>query len=567
MWVGSLVLIGNLPKAEALFNKKSSLKNSPISARFFISLGLIRQSRYQEARRLIAQNIRSLNPDLNPEDQFFIYQSIAFYRFFCGRYRLAKKYAEKAYQAAVESEFTFGEMISKDLLAHSLIQTGEVHKGLNFFEETLKIAERVKNSWLSAAIRISLLKFRAQFGLNPHRDLGDLEDAIKALKPQDTYSLAELLLEMIRQYLLRGQFSQAEKCLSQASDIIYKHQNRRQIALLNLRMSYMLFLQAQHTQALHVLRFSEQNIDQKVDLSLWTQMTGLKYQILKTLGHLPEAEKTLGALKNKSNLSQSAINRKILARISPRGQNLESTSGQDLICDLLDKARTQDDSTPRLITESGYYGLLHKYYQVPFGTQCLILDLVPGSVVILDKGNVTFKKKALNSLLRKIIVLLKANAQSKEALVEQIWGYQYDPLRHDTLVYSSINKVRKLLSPYSDWIVLTEDGYRIRADIKVIIKNTLKSSDKKTMAQSPQLGTHPTQLTKPARTQSKIFKDLNFRQLQIVDYLNKNTSISIFELSQKLEISKPTATRDLSQLHRLGILKRIGKGRATRYLA
>jgi DeoR/GlpR family transcriptional regulator of sugar metabolism len=48
--------------------------------------------------------------------------------------------------------------------------------------------------------------------------------------------------------------------------------------------------------------------------------------------------------------------------------------------------------------------------------------------------------------------------------------------------------------------------------------------------------------------------------------MKKNNSISILELSTKLEISKPTATRDLSQLYKLGILKRVGKGRATRYL-
>jgi len=563
LWIGSLVFTGDVPKAEALFNKSKASDEELIASRFFLAVGMVRQSRYAEARTLIAQNTRAKNK--TSESLFYIYQGLAFYRFFCGRFYLSKKYAQKAFQSAVESEFTFGEMISKDLLAHSLVQTGQVRKGLNYFEEALKTATRAKNQWLSAAIKISVLKFRAQFGLDPSTDLSDLEEALGKLAPQDTYSVAELLLELTRQYLLRGQFTKAENCLSRASDIIYKHQNRRQVAMLNLRMVYMLYLQAQYTQALHVIRFAEQNIDREVDLNLWMQMTGLKTMILRSSNHSAEAEEIQRSLRAQSERVQTAINQKIIARSQPQEGRSAFPTGEDPIGDLLDKARAQDPTAPQLIVQSGYYGLLHKYYRVPFGTQCLIFDLIPGSVVILDKGNVTFKKKGLNSLLRKIILLLKNSPQSKEDLVRQIWGYEYDPLRHDTLIYSSINKVRKLLEPYGEWISLSEQGYFIRKDIKVIIKNALKTSNVRAVKIQPQLVAERPK-AKVVRAMPVVFKDLNFRQLQIIDYLKKNISISILELSTKLEISKPTATRDLSQLHKLGILKRVGKGRATRYL-
>jgi len=564
-WLGALVLTGDLAKAEALFKKARPQGKALAASRFFLALGLVRQSRYSEARKWIAENLRGRHQRRDFESQFYIFQGLAFYRFFSGRFYLAKKYASLAYEAAVEAELPFGEMIAKDLLAHSLVQTGQVHKGLAYFEDTLKTATRAKNEWLSAAIQISLVKFRAQFGLDPHRDLVELETALASLAPQDTYSIAELLLEMIRQYILRGQFTRAERHLSRAADIIYKHQNRRQMATLNLRMSYMLYLQGQYTQSLHVIRFSDQNIDKDVDLNLWTQMTGLKALVIKNTGAVQEAQE-LRALLARETVRTTAMNRRILARATAEKTAPLNAMGEDPIGDLLDKARRQDPSAPRLITESGYYGLLHKYYRVPFGTQCLIFDLVPGSVVILDRGNVTFKKKGLNSLLRKIIVLLRGRAQSKEDLVRQIWGYEYDPLRHDALIYSSINKVRKLLEPYGDWISLSEEGYSIRKDIKVIIKNVLKVSDKIPGVKTPQLSESPPAATKNARALPAAFKDLNFRQLQIIDYLKKNTSISILELSTKLAISKPTATRDLSQLHKLGILKRVGKGRATRYL-
>lgn len=562
VWIGALVFTGNLEKALALFKKNTLSLDQTIACRFFLAIGYIRRSDYSQGRALLITNLRLKNKTTSLESLFFIFQGIAFYRFFCGQFYQSKKYATLAYEASAKQTFTFGEMMSKDLLAHSLIQLGQIRKGLKYFEDTLKTVQRAKNQWLSAAIEISVLKFRAQFGLNPLTDLVHLQKALKELSSQDTYSVSELLLEITRQQLLRGHFKDAEQSLSQASDIIYKHQNRRQMAVLNIRMSYMLYLQAQYTQALHVIRFAEQNIDQQVDLALWNQIGGLKQMILKASGRTHEAEQLHLELLEKKLKSQTAINNKILARTSQQ-KSTTYNPGEDSLGDLLDKIHSQSADVPKLIVEKKYYGLLHKYYKLPFGTQALIFDLIPGSVVILDKGNVTFKQKGINTLFRKILLLVREEPQSKEQLIESVWGYQYDPLRHDPLIYSTINKIRKMLEDYSDWIVLTEEGYRIRSDVKVIFKNSLKMKTTNTVVRAKTLpASHAPLKQKPWQDE---FKHLNFRQLQIVDYLKENASLSISELATKLDISKPTATRDLSQLYSIGILKRAGKGRATRY--
>jgi predicted transcriptional regulator len=563
-WLGALVFTGELDKAQVLFRKTSLTGPQKIAGRFYLSIGLIRQSRYIDARALLGENLRLKGKVKSKESLFYIFQGLAFYRFFCGQFFQSNRYANKAFQAAVEAEFVFGEMISKDLLAHSLIQLGQVRKGLKFFEDTLKMARRENNQWLSAAVEISILKFRAQFGVDSKTDLIHLQKALSELSPQDTYSISELLLEVIRQQLLRGNFSAAETVLAQASDTIYKHQNRRQIALLNLRMSYMLYLQAQHTQALHVIRFAEQNTDRQVDLSLLMQIRGLKQTILRAAGKVTEAQNLQTDLFHMREHHQIAINHKILARAPQSKVPNNFSPGEDPLGDLLDKIAKQDEQAPKLIVENRYYGLLHKYYKLPFGTQALIFDLMPGSIVILDKGNVTYQQKGLNTLIRKILLLIRHAPQNKEQLVKAIWGYDYDPLRHDPLIYSSINKIRKLLGTYGDWIVLTENGYQIHREVKVIFRNTLK----KQITAAPSL--FPAEAKKnPPLPQKRLwdenFKNLNFRQLQIVDFLKRHSSLSISELSEKLEISKPTATRDLSQLYNVGILKRAGRGRATRY--
>lgn len=561
-WMASLVFTGNLEKALALFEPEKLKTDVRIACRFFLIMGYIRKSMYAKARAELAINLREKKNTKEPRNLFYIYQGIATYRFFCGRYREAKNHAERAYTYSIKSRYVFGEMVTRDLLGHCLMLLGQIHEGFKFFAQALELTEKNNNKSLSAAIRISILKFRAQTGVNPHQDLKDLQTALTGLAPQDTYSIAELLLEMIRQHILRGQFSEAEACFSQASDIIYKHQNRRQVALLNLRMSYMLYLQGQHSQALHIVRFAEQNIDTSTDLNLWTQMTGLKLMISSEARGRPVDIDT--GIFDKMSRTQMAIHKKILARM--HNQNHDFPTKEDPIGDLLDKIRANDPQAPRLLVENGYYGLLHKCYKLPFGTQCLIFDLLPGSMVILDRGNVTFKKKALNSILRKILLLLRDRPCTKEELVEQIWGYQYDPLRHDPLIYSSMNKVRRFLENYADWIELSEEGYRMKADVKVIIKNNLKREAKMTSLDSLIDKAQTTRALTQKATDSMDLQNLNFRQMQVLEYLRRNQSISIFELSSKLEISKPTATRDLSQLHKMGKLKRVGKGRATRYL-
>lgn len=561
-WIGALVFTGNLEKALALFEPTELSTDLRVACRFYIILGYIRKSMYGKAKEELAKNLKEKKNTTDAQDLFYIYQGIAFYRFFCGRYLAARKHVNNSYSYAIKSRFVFGEMISRDLLAHTLIQLGQNREGLKLFDQAMDLAEQNNNEWLSAAIRISILKFRAQLGIQPTQDLEDLKKALLKLAPQDTYSIAELLLEMIRQHILRGQFTEAEACFSKASEVIYKHQNRRQIALLNLRMSYMLYLQGQYMQAMHIVRFAEQNIDASIDLNLWTQMSGLKMKIAsETSKHAADVTQEW---LDKMARTQMAIHKKIISRKNHTEHNYPTN--EDPIGDLLDKINANDASAPRLLVESGYYGLLHKCYKLPFGVQSLIFDLLPGSLVILDRGNVTFKKKALNSILRKILLLLRDRPCTKEELVEQIWGYAYDPLRHDPLIYSSMNKVRKFLENYGDWIELSEDGYRIKAGVKVIIKNNLKRNDK--MASLTALVEKTQAQQSPAVKASKNFdlQNMNFRQMQVLEYLRKNHSISIFELSSKLEISKPTATRDLSQLHKMGKLKRVGKGRATRYL-
>ncbi|MBY0316381.1 MAG: DeoR family transcriptional regulator [Bdellovibrionales bacterium] len=557
MWIGSLIFLGQTEKAFALYNQHTETKplspSQMIACRFYLILGAVRTSQYALAKKLIIQNLRCRDKSPHSLDIFYSAQGLAFYRFFCGRFSLSKKYARVAFDNAVKNRFLFGEMISTDLLGHSLVHLGFVREGLKYLDGALGLAIRHKNQWLIGAIQITIAKFRAQHGIQPDQDLKRLEDALAAQSPTDTYSRAELLLELNRQYVLRGYFSRAETLIAEASELAYKHQNKRQIATLNLRMSYMLFLQKNYTQALHILRFAEQSIQPDIDRGLFLQLQGLKASIFRASERSEEFRKTLQSLEQESLKSQNCINRRILHR-SKNADDGSHSVGEDPLGDLIDATHRKEPKALQTILEHNYYGLFHKYFNLPFSSKVILVDLVPGSIVLMNSGNVLYKESELNSLLRKLLLLCRREPQSKESLVQKIWGYEYDPLRHDSLIYSSTNKLRKVLEPYSAWFQLTESGYRVRSDVKVLFRNSTKDI-------SP---TTPREKIDPVAM--KHLQSLNFRQIQVIDYLKKNQTISIGELSLNMSISKPTATRDLSQLHQLDIVVRVGQGRATRYL-
>jgi ATP-dependent DNA helicase RecG len=67
---------------------------------------------------------------------------------------------------------------------------------------------------------------------------------------------------------------------------------------------------------------------------------------------------------------------------------------------------------------------------------------------------------------------------------------------------------------------------------------------------------------KPSSSQES---QLNLRQVQAIEYLRSHVSMTSADYQELFEASKPTATRDLSDLARSGILVKMGKGKGTSF--
>ncbi len=554
--IGAHVFLGGLGEAEVVYaaHAKRLDPEEDAAAVFFLGVGACRISDYSKARTRFGRNLLALAASgkrPSAVSRFYAYQGLAFYRYFFGRYPAAARYAEKARLAAFETGFDYGLTLALDLLGHTHIHLGRVRLGLRNLSDALKLSGKIGNGGIAAAIRISRLVWGSHTGLLEGDCVARLEQALEQLRPEDTYSKAELLLELSRQHLLRGDADRAKRVLDDSCDLIYSNRNKRQAATLNLRYGYLHYLQGDARAALNLVRTAESSLVPGTDRLLLARLRGLQRSIQLELG-MPGVPLT-GALPD-------AIHRRILAREGSRAFPAPPR-GEDPMGDLIDRAARGERDALEEAVRKGLLGLLPRFLpRAPEGrrlpAETLVLDLVPGSLTAIDRGNVVQIPLPKSSILRGLLVAMGPVWQHKETLVRKTWGYRYSPLRHDPLLYAAIKKLRKALGRYSHWIESEEGAYRLNPRV------TLTSASLEPVSRAASAESAPAERAE----RMSLIPGLNYRQNEIAQYLRKCPKLAVADCARIFDTSKITASRDLSWLARLGLARRVGKGRSTCYV-
>lgn len=569
--VGALTFVGDLAEAQSIYeigmNHQDLTSRFHFSCRFYLGVGCVRRSAYSQAASYFAANAleyknKILHNGLNAhsEEIFYTFQGRAFFSFFRGNFNKTKPLAEKAYEAAFKSDFVYGQILALDLLGHSNCQLGNIRRGIFELEKAANLAQKIGNGSILTALQTSLVKYKAQFGINIQQSIQNLETAIQALDAQDTYSKAELYLELIRQLVLRGRGREAQQKLEAAGEIVYKHNNKRQSGIYNLRYAHLLFLRGESHAALALVRSLRSNLDKRVDISIFCQAAGLEQNILQ----YQNKESYLFAIPESSaNFIDKRIHLRNIKKTSET-----SNKGEDPLGDLLDLARLEESSIYTEVKEIGLLGIIPKMLGIPPG--CSGIFLGPGrSDMILVKGaDVTCVDQGLTGPMKKLILHLHGESfKSKEYLISQTWGYQYESEIHDKLLHATIGKIRKLLSTFSYWLEWSNEGYRLSPDVHIFYPNApaahsiLATNFFSVNAEAQREATNNNQKNVSSQTSD----ELNFRQLKILKRLRPDNFIGVSQFAAIYKISTMTACRDLSYLQKKGFLVRIGKGRATVY--
>ena len=564
--IGSLSFLGRTKEAEAFFvSQEKNLTDLQKSfAYFFLALGLTRRSQYIKAKRCLLLN-RRLSKKLNhnePKIKFLVEQGISFFLFYLGQFEKSLSWSQKALSSAMIIQDFWMKALSYDLLANNLIQSGQIHEGLRHFEEAIKFSTKLKNTSLIQAIQVNHLIFRCEYGIDIKKSFTELENKISTVANKDGFTRANLGLEYVRQRTLRGEWWLALKKLDEISPLIYQSQNRRQEARLNLRWAEISYLKNEVTTALHYIRSGKRCLE-FVDLTYEIQFLGLEIKIHKKLKNTQPPPELIERLLTLSQKYKSIKNNNIMCR----DYNLQEKSmlnSDDTIHQLLLKAAESPEAAKKIILESHFFSWIYLFFDVKLGRDYILLNFEPKSITCVTSNGFLHKPNELTTLAFKILSILSEGFTTKEELVNAVWGYKYDPLRHDSLIYSSFSSLRKILGDEANFIETSELGYKLKATVINMLSQsraTLKTIEKREDVNFT--------LNAPAKAPDDltqmIKQGLNSRQIQILDYLGKNQFICVKDAVNFFSISEITANRDLRCLFEKKFVLRLGKGRATHY--
>ncbi len=555
--IGALVMLGRIEEAETAFTLKESLLSpaQQTASRFFLGVGFCRHSFYVKSRHYFALNAREWRTSDDLVSNFYRYQGLGFYHYFRGSMRKALRAAEKSFESALGAGFLYGRAFAADLKGHTLVLTGDVGRGMKTLELAEHLASQLGALWLQETIQSSLLSYRARFGLDKEETLEKLKKKISGLSKQDSYTQSMLLLNLTEEYLRRGRINDAKEILNECCRIVYSSQNRRHAAMLNLRYAYLHYLEGEPHLSLNLIRNALTQIDLSVDILLELRLRGFEKKLAQEM-KLEVCVQKLGTHVTRltQKVGEGIANRMAVREKTP--ETMPVRYGEDPIGDLMDLINRDRENAPDAILKNGYLGLLAEVLPVNRGERVLYLELEPGSLTIFDKGSVEHYPDTISKSLRNLLLELFKGTRTKEELIEGIWKYRYHSLRHDALIYSTVAKLRKVLAGRSHWIEASDAGYQLRSDVKVIA-HSFKSSA------SPM---HSAESSSPLLAEEDIpMSGLNHRQYSIIKYLVEHDFIDTNTCRTLFETSEITASRDLSELLKMGHLERVGKGRATRY--
>ncbi|MGZ3670719.1 MAG: ArsR family transcriptional regulator [Bdellovibrionota bacterium] len=432
---------------------------------------------------------------------------------------------------------------------------------LRLLEEARELANRLGNESVSNSIAVSVELHSAEFGLSGAEGVASLERRLAAVGTEDNYSSANVGLELARQYTRQGRVLDAAKALESVAPSIYANQNRRQEITLNLRLAELAFQRGDFFGARHYLHFLDRLLHREVDATFELAALGLSRKLLLAEGK--SAEAPLARWKELSQDFGTTRDDNLQVRLSLLGPERENQ--EDRVHRVLQSSRLLADPADRLrpLLEQGLLCDASAAAGLPAAGRAA-LAVLPQSLGQLsrDAGGIEWVSSPLSSLQAKILRLVsQGGGCDKATLVEKAWGYRYDPLRHDAMVYSALSALRRSLGKAAHWIQATEAGYSFSA----LVLWPVMPPARAVKPAAAEKNSVPTSESPEASIDESLLPHLNHRQIEILEWMRGHRFLAVGECRIRFDVSEITALRDLDGLRRHGLVVRSGKARATRY--
>jgi hypothetical protein len=198
----------------------------------------------------------------------------------------------------------------------------------------------------------------------------------------------------------------------------------------------------------------------------------------------------------------------------------------------------------------GYFGLMREKVQAKKESY-IVLGLWKNGALFISNKEVLAATQGISDLMLNALLLINSSPKiSKADLVESLWGYKYEPQRHDTMIYALIHRLRISLGPFESLLLGVDHHYRLLQDFKVL---------------------HLKYASTAPNTAQNIQIDLtnnfpwNIRQHRSVAMMKTGKVWQVSDYAKEFSVTKMTALRDLNELVKFNIINKYGRARSTSY--
>ncbi len=552
--VGALTLVGRNMEADGILQRWIPRLTQPqlIAARCFLGSAFCREGRADLSRKIFLNNLRDARAAGDSQSLCFAYQGLGFYRYRQGRLHATRIWAQAGARQAIAADFDYGYVLTMELLGHAQLNLGQIHSGFRTLSMARQRAQSFGRGALLQAMDHSMVMYRSAYGVAKHSDeiVTVLQETITRSSYEDSYTQASLNLELSRVLLLRGQLRRSKSLLERTSELVYRIDNPNLEMNHNLLLAHILRKQGETHQALSLVRAARHRAQSRSDLRQHLRALGFEAQLLGEMGRVFDQQALIPDIEALTRRCGTLIGGRMLQRLRGTPGN-GSRPGDDALGDLLDQVKFYPSSAMQDVVRSGWLGFLPNVLGLRPHESALVFDVEPGSVTIIDRGEVVHNVEGCSGLMRKLIKWLAKGESAKDRLASSLWGRGYDPARHDIQIYGLVAKTRRFLGAYGEWIEASESGYRLRPQIRVLTQDL----------RTPQ----PITLMQGDASEQEALPALNIRQATVLSWMRAGEIIEPKAIVDRLKVSDATASRDLAKLLELGLAYRMGKGRTTRY--
>lgn len=544
--VGAYFMLGRTEEGESfLKSQRDYFENNPLEkviSNFFYGLNLMRRSEYKEAKSIFIESF--FIKEKSGESRFYLYQALAFFQYYRGYFLQAKNLASRALDHCNLEQLSFEKIYALDILGHSNIQLGMFYKGIDLLSQATALANELECVGTSSAIGFSLIGYNLESGINIEKNITLATELIESDDVKEFYLKGQLQLQLSKALFLTGNLSEMERILNDASYSIYKSQNHRQILALNIGLSLLNFYQGKPSQALTHINNAKLKIDPKIDNLFKLKTLGLSKKILSNLKQDTfEIDRELTELRKKMihfmdyTHSQDAL--EITDPVFRLIRNFKSSNLNDFITILDQKCLL------------GVLNLIKDTNQTQLRFSISSRDK---QILIIHNGIVRWSSDKLTKFQYQFLKFIFSYKQlSKKELIEVFWGYEYNPIIHDSLIYNTINRIKKLDSLIASFI-------EIDIDVSITKDCQIYGLERKVADERPEV-----YVSEESLSTDETKDILNFRQLLFLKNSFSGEMITPKSYREHFEVSRITATRDLKELAELGYIIPRGKTRSIRY--